>query len=113
MTAAPDYADTLDADETDPVSQRVVAKVAAVSDTDPLELDPLYRTVDPDALDSLFGGDGCVTRESEGFVQFSMSGCEVVVRADGAVEVTRNEASEARAQGRDPSPSPGVPESTD
>lgn len=113
MTAAPEYSDTPHPDEAGPVSQRVVAKVAAATDTDPLELDPLYRSIDPDALDSLFSGDTAVPRETEGFVQFSTSGCEVVVRADGAVEVTPEAESEALAPGREPSTSPAVPESPD
>lgn len=113
MTAASDYSDTLDADEDDPVSQRVVAKVAAATDSDPLELDPLYQSIDPDALDRLFGGDADVPRETEGFVQFSVSGCEVVVRADGSVGVTESEESAALAPGREADPSPGVPESPD
>lgn len=115
MTAASDYSDTPDADEAGPVSQRVVAKVAAATDTDPLELDPLYRSIDPDALDRLFGSDAGVPRETEGSVQFSTSGCEVIVRADGAVEVTpqEEEESDAIAPGREADPSPSVPESPD
>lgn len=36
-----------------PVSQRVVAAVASHYDVDPTALEPLYDTIDPDALDAL------------------------------------------------------------
>lgn len=69
-----------------PVSEQVVAVVAAVTDADPTETEPLYRSLDPDSLDALFAGvrsDGC-----DGRVAFTFAGCDVVVRSDETVAVT-------------------------
>lgn len=70
----------------EPVSRTIVAAVAAHTGTDPLELEPLYDTVDPDALDSLFGTgeDQSSTR-----VAFTYCGCDVVVSTDDGVRVER------------------------
>ena len=68
-----------------PVSEMVVSTVAQVKGVDPLELDPLYDVIDPDALDSIFAaGDG----ESSMELSFEMAGCDVVVHGDGEVVVT-------------------------
>ncbi|ARS89169.1 HalOD1 output domain-containing protein [Natrarchaeobaculum aegyptiacum] len=67
----------------DSPSLRVVDAIAAVTDTDPLELEPLYSVVDPEALDRLFQSDaglvGCVEFEYESHI--------VAVRSDGTVSV--------------------------
>lgn len=65
-------------------SDRVVAAVADEAGTDPENLPQrLYDAVDPDALDSLFGGRNA----TRGTVSFVYCGYEVTVRADGAVSV--------------------------
>ena len=64
-----------------------MAAVAAVAETDPLDLPPLRETIDPDALDDLFRRTpGGRTRES-GYVEFSLADHRVVVDASGGVEV--------------------------
>lgn len=64
-----------------PASARVVEALALATGTDPLEIEPLYRSVDPDALDALFRtGDA-------GWVRFTHHGHEVTVHADGHVAV--------------------------
>lgn len=69
------------------ISETVVLTVAEAVGVDPLELDPLYDIIDPDALNSLF-------RPSVGSppttmtLQFSMAGCDVEVHGDGEVIVT-------------------------
>ncbi|WP_435177183.1 HalOD1 output domain-containing protein [Halorussus sp. AFM4] len=49
-------------------------------------LEPLYRAVDPDALDALFEptAEGV---QRDGRVTFSYAGCTVTVSSDGVVEV--------------------------
>ena len=72
----------------DPVSasERVVAVIAEKSGTDPLELPPLYESVDPDALDALFTPD---SREPVlGEVTFTHAGHEITVAYDGEVVIT-------------------------
>jgi hypothetical protein len=68
-----------------PISEMVVSTVAQAKGVDPLELEPLYNVVDPDALDSLFASnDGQSSME----LCFEMAGCEVVVDGAGEVAVT-------------------------
>lgn len=70
-------------------SERVVSAVAEATGADPVSLEPLYAVVDPDALDALLetsrpGPDGSLPR-----VSFTYCGCDVVVSADGGVQVSR------------------------
>ena len=65
----------------------VVAAVAAVAETDPLELQPLRESVDPDALDDLFAKT-CGGRARElGCIEFPYDDYRVVVDASGEIEV--------------------------
>ena len=69
------------------LSERVVESVAEAKGVDPLELGPLYDSIDPDALNSLFRG----SPDGEGApaeLRFTMAGCEVLVREGGEVVVT-------------------------
>jgi hypothetical protein len=69
------------------ISDRVIDRLAERTNTDPIELEPLFGRVDPDALDSLFSdGAGSIVR-TEGQLSFPMAGCEVTVTADGGVDV--------------------------
>lgn len=68
-------------------SQAIVEAVAAEVGTDPLDLEPLYRAVDPDALDSLTADRDPRDGRSEAVVEFSYAGCDVLV-SDGAIQVT-------------------------
>jgi hypothetical protein len=62
-----------------------VAAVAEYKGIDECELDPpLYRAIEPDALNVLF-------RESQGDVRFDHWGCTVTVDHDGTVIVTNGE----------------------
>lgn len=67
----------------DSPSLRVVDALAAATDTDPLELAPLYEVVDPEALDRLFDADAT----GRARVQFEYDGHAVEVRGDGTVAV--------------------------
>ncbi|WP_202614562.1 HalOD1 output domain-containing protein [Halostella litorea] len=61
-------------------SEAVVYAVAEAVNVDPLELDPLHGTVDPDALDALFrNGDDST------LLSFSYGGCDVSVSGQGRV----------------------------
>lgn len=69
------------------LSTVVVAAVAAVAETDPLELPPLRDSVDPDALDDLFATT-CGGRARElGQIEFPVDDYQVVVHASGDIEV--------------------------
>lgn len=68
--------------EPDRVAEAVVYAVAEAAETDPLSIEPIYDSVDPDALDAL------VRSGSEGLVvSFSHGGVPVDVFADGTVRV--------------------------
>jgi hypothetical protein len=64
----------------EPPSTTVVEAVAAATETDPNELEPLYSAVDPDALDALFADTG--TRRAAGHIEFTYCGFAVVVSRD-------------------------------
>ena len=96
------------------ITERVVANVAAATGTDPVDLEPLYYSVDPDCLEGLFGRDNDSRGMVHGHLAFTMEGCRVVVWADGTVDVHS-----ADAQFGIPNPgtrldgSKSVPESSD
>lgn len=64
------------------ISTRVVEAVARATDTDPLELPPLYDVVDGDSLDA------CIAELDDGSLTFTYAGAEVTVASTGTVEVT-------------------------
>ncbi|WP_227355877.1 HalOD1 output domain-containing protein [Haladaptatus salinisoli] len=69
-----------------PASIAVIATLADVMDTNPGELDPLYFTVDPDALDALVrvrnGTNGDI------HVAFTHEGHAITVHSYGVVVIT-------------------------
>lgn len=68
------------------ISEAVVTAVAEAKGVDPLDLDPLYSVVDPDALNSMFQPTvGSPPASME--LRFSMAGCQVVVQGEGEVTV--------------------------
>lgn len=63
------------------LSTAVIEKLASAENVDPETLSPpLFEAIDPDALDRLF-------RNTSGSVRFVYLGYEVIVEADGAVEL--------------------------
>ena len=64
-----------------PLSLRVIDAIAEATGSDPLEMPPLYHTVDLTALEDLFRGGQSVS------VEFEYEGCAVSVRSDGSVTV--------------------------
>ncbi|MFD1588566.1 HalOD1 output domain-containing protein [Halorientalis brevis] len=73
------------------VALRKAASRTTATTTDQLDvgaIDPLFETIDPDALDALFGQPGDGTQQS-GTVSFTHSGFEVTASGSGEVLVTR------------------------
>ncbi|WP_458207937.1 HalOD1 output domain-containing protein [Haladaptatus sp. NG-SE-30] len=68
-------------------SEAVVRTVATATAVDPTELDPLYESIDPDALDALFYPDSPGRARADNVVQFDYSGFTVVVKETGIVEL--------------------------
>ncbi|WP_158055913.1 HalOD1 output domain-containing protein [Halorussus halophilus] len=75
----------------EPLSTVVVRLVAAITDTDPLELEPLRDRVDPDALDELFAPTVDGRPRAVGQVTFPLAGHQVVVSGEGEIEIRRKE----------------------
>jgi hypothetical protein len=59
---------------------RVVEAVAAATDTSPLDLPPLYDTVDPDAL-----AQTVASADDEFRMTFDFAGAEVVIAGTGEI----------------------------
>lgn len=75
-------------DET--VSEAVVYAVAEQTGSDPSALVPLHSAVDPDALNRLFDRNQFGLGGSSVQVTFTYAGCEVVISADGTVQVLQS-----------------------
>lgn len=73
-------------------SARVIRTVADTTATDPLELPPLYETIDPDALDAL------VEDMTSGTISFSYIGRDITVHSDGTVTIDESPADHSAAE---------------
>ncbi len=80
-----------DWDGDEPLSSTIVSTVATLSGTDPADLEVLYDTLDPDALDALFEPRPDNRRRDDGRVWFSLDGYGITVYGDGFVVVRRLE----------------------
>lgn len=69
------------------VSIRVVEVVAAVADAEPHELEPLFDSVDPDALDRIFE-PRAGTSLPDGEVSFAFDDYAVTVYSQGEIVVS-------------------------
>lgn len=69
-------------------STAVVKIVSVAADVEPTDLDPLYDTFDPEALDQVIRRDGSGGPCSETTVSFTYGGHDVAVCGDGEVSVT-------------------------
>ena len=67
-------------------TEGVVQALADAADTQPLELEPLYHVLDPDALDSLFTSPSPLGGSNE-FVTFEYGEYTVTFFAEGRVSV--------------------------
>lgn len=63
----------------------LVTGIADLDDADPLELEPLYGTIDPDTLDEFVGSDQLP--DVSGIIAFTYEGYEVTVHASGLFEI--------------------------
>ena len=68
------------------LSETVIDAVAAVRGVDPIDLEPLYATIDPDLIDSMPAGSKSAT-QSPAELRFTWAGCTVIASADGGVIV--------------------------
>lgn len=69
----------------EPITHRIVERIASHEDADVTDLEPLHSAVDTDALDALFSPTSSGPRS--GHVTFEYAGHTIVVDADGDVSV--------------------------
>lgn len=67
-------------------TEAIVEALAEAAGIDPIDLPPLYESVDPDALDQLFGARDD-TIHAEALLSFRVETWNVFVRADGRIRV--------------------------
>jgi len=70
------------------VSEAVVYAVAELTQTDPLNLPPLYTVLDPDALNHLFGFETDTRPQTETSISFQYADTTVRVMERGTIAVT-------------------------
>lgn len=73
--------------ENETLTETIVIAVADATGVDPLDLDPLYDSIDPDAIDRAFESTGEGAPATTDQLAFDYAGCEVTVRADRSVVV--------------------------
>lgn len=66
--------------------ETLVLAIADLDDVEPLSLDPLYETVDPEMLDDVVESGGAL--DLDGYVSFTYAGHRVRVHASGLLEIT-------------------------
>lgn len=64
------------------IVDRIIQRVSTETNTDPLDLPPLYETIEPDALEA------CIRGMADGEVSFTYAGTAVAVDSDGSIRVT-------------------------
>lgn len=79
--------ETFDWGQRESVQAAVIDTIAAVTNQEPTEMEPLAEFIDPDSLDSLFAPTPSTPR-NRGTVRFQYQDCMVVVSAEGSVTVT-------------------------
>lgn len=79
--------DYYDPNSGDTIGYTVVTAVAAARETDPIDLPPLYDSIDVDALDAIVDGAQDRPDDVEGRVSFTYAGLEIAVDFDGWIQV--------------------------
>lgn len=75
-------------------SMAVVEVMAHVVDTDPLQLDPLHETIDPESIDRLCTRASHGRRDGDRSIEFTYHGFDVTVKSYGVIEAEPTTASE-------------------
>ena len=75
-----------EADSTRQPAEVIAEAVADAEGVDPTELSPLYESIEPDALNRLFGQNGHQSNPDKAFC-FTYEGWNVFVRGDGRIIV--------------------------
>ncbi|WP_224335682.1 HalOD1 output domain-containing protein [Haloprofundus halobius] len=81
----------------DPPSIELIVAIATIEDRGTDEVEPLYETIDPDALDAIFREESEATAHRNGRLSFVFSGREVTVWAEGRIDIALTDAERERA----------------
>ena len=68
-------------------SLAVIEAMAAIRGCDPADLEPLYRAVDPEALDRICAAQGLGRHSGDTRIEFTYLEHEVVVKSLGLIEI--------------------------
>lgn len=68
-------------------SEKAIRKLATAEGIDQADLDPIFNSVEPDALDAIFQNLSNGPARDEGKVEFTHEGYTVTVHADGGVSI--------------------------
>lgn len=71
----------------EPPSETIVRALAAINGVEPEELQLLYESIDPEALDTLFGTPVVGQEEENLVIEFVVSGHRVIVKSDGNITI--------------------------
>lgn len=103
-----------DEHDTCPISRRVIKAVADERGMDPLELEPLYRVLDPDCLNRIFEGDPSLAGRDALRIEFTFGGCRVAVSGDESITASPiDDGTTTSAGDGSPTGSSRAPESPD
>jgi len=92
------YRAIFDADVVAP-STAIVGAVSAVANKDPLNIEPLHSTIDPDALDTLFAASR--RDESDIHARFSLKGYSIRLSSYGSITVRPSQVESSRTPAPD------------
>lgn len=70
------------------LTTRIIEELIAQSELSGDDLMPLYQSIDPDALETLFAPQADGSERADGRVTFTHAGHVVTVSSDGTVDVT-------------------------
>ena len=71
----------------EPISTVIAETIANHKGVDPVDIEPLYTTIDPEALDALFAPRNDGTARTAGRITFTHAGYEITVNSDRTATV--------------------------
>ncbi|MFC4549075.1 MULTISPECIES: HalOD1 output domain-containing protein [Halorussus] len=66
---------------------QIVSGIADAKGVDTCDIEPLHRSIDPEALVDLFSDTVSGEERNDGMAAFTHSDCNIVVCADGSIDV--------------------------
>ncbi|WP_435074505.1 HalOD1 output domain-containing protein [Halorubrum sp. HHNYT27] len=76
--------------DADSPSESVIQGISEAEGVDEESIDPLFNTIDPDALDQIFRNLSNGPNRTGGKVEFTHEGYDVTVWADGGVSIEKS-----------------------